>query len=116
MTQGMRFQVVNTAIGVAEREFRQFHAHGIDGKVATEGGLLEAQLFIGMHHETAVAIAHLAFGAREREIKRQTLHGQVNHAESLAHQIGAAVFGKNWNKGVLRHVVDFDIVVAARLA
>ena len=69
-----------------------------------------------MHHEAAVAIAHLAFGTRERKIEREALHGQVNHAESLAHQIRAAVLRKNRNKRVLRHIVDFDIVVAAGLA
>ena len=91
MTQGMRFQVINTAIRVTKREFRQFHTHGIDGKIAPECGFFKTQFFVGMHHETAVTTADFTFGARERKIERQTLHGQVNHAESLAHQIRTAI-------------------------
>ena len=69
-----------------------------------------------MHHETAVAVADLAFGARKRKIERKPLHRKVNHAECLAHQIRAAMFRKNGHQRILRHVVDFDIVIAARLS
>ena len=112
----MRLQVFNAAIRVAQREFRQFHAHRVDGKVAPERRFLEAEFFVGMHHETAVTVAHLAFRAREREIERKPLHGEVNHAKSLPDQIRAAIFRKYWHEGILRHVVDFDIVVPAALA
>ena len=66
-----------------------------------------------MHHETAMAVAHLALGAREREIERQSLHGKVNHAKRLPDQVRAAVLREDRHQRVLRHIVDFDIVVAA---
>ena len=112
----MRLQVVNTAVRVAKRKVRQFHAHRVDGKVAPERRLLEAEFFIGMHHETAVAVTDLAFGTRERKVERKPLHRQVNHAERLAHQVRAAVLRKNRHQGILRHVVNFNVVVAAGLA
>ena len=116
MAQRMRFQVADAVIRVAEREFGQFHAHRVDGEVAPEGRLPETEFLVCMHHESAVPVTHLALGAREREIERQSLHGEVNHPERFPDQIGAAILRKNRHQSVLRHVVDFNIVVPAGLA
>ena len=91
MAQQAFFQVVNAAVRVAKREFRQFHAHRIDGKVTTKCRFLEREFLIRMHHETAVAIADFAFGTREREIEREALHRQMNHAKRFAHKIRTTV-------------------------
>ena len=116
MAKRMRLQIVDTAIRVAKREFRKFHAHRVDGKVTTQRRLLKAQLLVGMHHESAVAVTHLAFGARKREIERESLHGEMDDAERLPDQVRTAVLRENGHERVLRHVVYLDIVVAARPA
>ena len=91
MAQQALFQVVNAAVRVAKRQFRKFHAHRIDGKVTAERRFLEREFFIRMHYETAVAIANLALGTREREIEREALHRQMNHAKRFAHKIRTTV-------------------------
>ena len=91
MAQQAFLQVVNAAVWVTQRKFRKFHAHRIDGKVTTECRFLEREFLIRMHHETAVAIADFAFGTREREIEREALHRQMDHAKSLPDKIRTAV-------------------------
>ena len=91
MAQQAFLQVINAAVRVAQRKFRKFHAHRIDGKVTAESRFLERELFIRMHYETAMTIANLAFGTREREIEREAFHRQMNHAKRLTHKICAAV-------------------------
>ena len=91
MTEQALLQVIDSAIRVAKREFRQFHAHRVDRKVTAERGLLKRKLFIGMHHETAMPVTDLAFCTRKREIERKPLHRQMDDAKSLPHEIRAAV-------------------------
>ena len=91
MTEQTLLQIVDSAIRVAKRKLRQFHAHSVNRKVTAESRLLERKLFIGMHHEAAMTIADLAFCTRKREIERKPLHRQMDDAKSLPHKIRAAI-------------------------
>ena len=91
MTEQALLQIVDAAIRIAKREFRQFHAHRVNCKVSAERGLLKRKLFISMHHETAMPVTDLAFCTRKREIERKPLHRQMDDAKSLPHEIRATV-------------------------
>ncbi len=91
MTEESRLQVLYPIVRVTEGQVRKLHPHGVDGKIATEGGFTEGQFCVGMNHKTAMAVAHFTFRTGEGKVQRQSLHGQMDDTECFTNQIAATI-------------------------
>ena len=87
-------------------------AHGVDGEVATRGGLARSDRCVELSVEIAVAGTGLAIAARNAKVAGVIfMRGKLHHAEALAHQVDATARGEKLREMVVRNAVHFEVEV-----